>query len=280
MRKYRITGVLALATALLAGGLAASAQESIYERVRSQNAAMAEVQPTWMGPLIQSDSRLTQGLRVSVSDASASGAQIVSYGNNHGVTFLGGRRFLFEFDPPSYFQNHSATQKDGFGNAAAQVKYRIASGNVDHGDFALTAIVSEGFASGAGQNGLLTSYYCPKVAAGKGYKRFNVQSTLGGLLPTGKIAAQGRAVEWNTTAQVHSSTHTWFDVENNAAYFKGGPVDGKTQNFVTPAAFYMVRPRAWEQMRTKVVLGTGMQIATSRYYQYNHNLICDLRVLF
>ncbi len=262
-------------------GLAnAFAQESVYRQFRGHNAEMTAVQPAWMGPLIQSDARLAQAVRISVSNAYAPGAQIISYGNNHGISFIAARRIQIDFDPPSYFRNHSAAFKDGFGNAGSQVKYRIASGNAEHGDFALTAIVFHGFAPRAYENDMLTSYYCPKVASGVAFGRFNVQSTLGGFLPTGQIAAQGRAIEWNATAQLHPNAHVWFDLENNATFNVGGVADGKTQNFITPAAFYAVKRRDWGPAHSVVVLDAGMQIATSQFHLYNHNLISEVRILF
>ncbi len=241
---------------------------------------MTAVQPSWMGPLIQSDARLSQAVRISVSNEYAPGAQIISYGNNHGVSMIGGTRFQFDFDPPAYFRNHSAALKDGFGNAGAQVKYRIASGNAEHGNFALTAIVFHGFAPRAYENGSLSSYYCPKIASGFAFGRFNVQSTLGGFLPTGKIAMQGRAIEWNGTVQAHPNAHTWFDVEDNATFNVGGATDGKMQNFVTPAAFYLVRRKDWGPTHAAMVFDAGMQIATSQFHLYDHNLISEMRILF
>ena len=241
---------------------------------------MTEVQPTWMGPLIQSDARLSQAMRVSVSDAGAPGEQILNYGNNHGTSVIAARRFQFDFDPPSFFRNHSAAFPDGFGNAGTQVKCRIASGNAQHGNFALTAIDFHGFAPRALQNGMFTAFEVPKIAAGIARGRFDVQSTLGGVLPWGKIVAQGRTVEWNVTGQVHPTSHTWFDIEDNAAFFFGGPFDGKTQNFITPAAFYMIRRRQWEATHPVFVVDTGMQIAASAFHLYNHNWIPEVRILF
>ncbi len=134
--------------------------------------------------------------------------------------------------------------------------------------------------TGAGQNNVLTAVNFPKLAAGKAFGRFNVQSTLGGVLPTDKIAEQGRAIEWNATAQVHPNAHVWLDMENNATLNYGGAHDGKTQNFVTPAAFYMVRRKDWGPEHAVVVFNCGMQIATSRFYLYNHNLVSEMRILF
>lgn len=283
-KKHPVRNERRILTALLAAatlycGLRAGAQLS-YQQFRSHNTAMTDVQPTWMGPLIQSDARLSQSVRISVADANAPGEQIISYGNNHGISMIADRRFQFDFDPPSFFRNHSAAFPDGFGNAGAQVKYRIASGNAQHGNFAIAAINFHGFAPRAIQNAMLSAYDCPKIATGIARGRFNVQSTLGGVLPWGKIATQGRAIEWNATSQVHPSAHTWFDIEDNAAFNFGGRFDGKTQNFVTPAAFYMVRRGQWEMTHPVFVFGGGMQIATSAFHLYDHNWISEVRMLF
>lgn len=269
-----------LAAAIFCSGMPALAQQSFHQQFRFHNNQMADLQPAWMGPLIQSDARLSQAVRLSVSDANAPGEQIVSYGNNHGISVIADRRFQVDFDQPSFFRNHSAAYPDGFGNAGAQVKYRIASGNAEHGNFAVTAIDFHGFAPRASQNGMLSAYDCPKLAAGIARGRFDVQSTLGGLLPAAKVAAQGQAIEWNVTGQIHSTLHTWFDVENNAAFNFGGPNDGKTQNFITPAAFYMVRRKRWGPTHSVLVFDAGMQIATSSFHLYNHNLVSEVRILF
>jgi len=258
----------------------AGVQQSYYRSFREHNAAMADVQPSWMGPLIQSDARLGQAVRFSVSDAAFPGEQTLNYGNNHGISVIADRRFQFDLDPPSFFRNHSSAHKDGFGNAGTQLKWRLASGNEEHGNYALSAIIYYAFAPRVYQNQMLTSFYAPAVAAGRGFGRFAVMSKFGGILPSGKIAQQGRGIEWDVTAQVHSTVRTWLDVEDNALFNYAGPFDGKTQNFLTPAAFYMIRRREWNPEHTTVVMGGGMQIATSSFHFYNHNIISELRVVF
>jgi hypothetical protein len=52
------------------------------------------------------------------------------------------------------------------------------------------------------------------------------------------------------------------------------------QNFVTPAAFYVVREKAWKPNHPFFVIDGGMQIATSGFHTYNHNLITEARILF
>jgi hypothetical protein len=233
-----------------------------------------------MGPLIQSDGRLGQAVRFSVSNADFSGTRTINYGNGKGISMIVDRRFQIDLDPPSYFRNHSTAEKDGFGNAGTQVKWRIASGNATHGNFAISAVLYHAFAPRVEQNLMLTPYYCPSIAAGKGFGRLALLGTVGGLLPTSKIALQGRAIEWNSTAQMHLGKYSWFDVEDNAIFFHAGPLDGKMQNMITPAAFYMIRRNEWKPQHASVVFGTGMQIATSGYHYINHNLITEMRLVF
>jgi hypothetical protein len=275
-----VASVLGAVVVCSAAARPAFAQETMWERVHGQNARMTAVQPTWMAPLIQSDSRLGQVVRLSVAQSSAPGERTISYGNNHGVSLIGGTRWQLDLNPPAYFRNHSAAFPDGWGNASTQLKYRIVSGNAENGNFAVTAILAEGFGARAYQNDALTGYSVPKVAAGKALGRFNAQTTLGGWLPSGRIDQQGRAIEWNVTGQVRATSRTWFDVEDNASYFLAGAIDGKTQNFVTPAGFFLVKENGWGFRHPAAVLDGGMQIATSRFSLYNHSLATELRVLF
>jgi hypothetical protein len=272
--------LLGLAIALLAAVCSAQETPSRYELFRDHNAGMTALQPSWMGPLIQSDARISQAVRVSISKSTWPNAQTISYGNNHGISLLAGTHLQVDLDPPSFFRNHSAALHDGFGNAATQAKWRIASGNAEHGNFAVSALVYHGFAPRVYQNQFLTSFYVPAVAVGKGFGRFAALSTIGGILPTGKIAQQGRGIEWNMTGQVHPTAKLWLDIENNALFNYAGPFDGKTQNFLTPAAFYMVKRKDWGPTHSVVVFDGGMQIATSGFYFYNHNLVTEMRVLF
>jgi hypothetical protein len=272
--------------AILLGGTAAcavvraDAQEALWEQIQNQNARMTAFQPTWMAPLVQSDSRLGQAVRVSVAQSTAPGERTVSYGNNHGIDLIAGTRWQLEAVPPSFFRNHSRAFPDGWGNALAEVKYRLASGNAEHGNFALTAILVEGFSPRAYENHALTGSWVPKLAAGKAFGNFNVQTTVDGVLPTGKVEVQGRAVDWNVTGQAHASARTWFDVEDNATFVLGGPYDGKTQNFVTPAGFLLVREDEWGFRHPAAVIDGGMQIATSTFHFCDHKVITEIRILF
>ena len=270
---------LALLVFLCWSGLA-GAQQSFKQRFFSHNAAMTALQPSWPTPLVESEPRLTQYYRFAFSNQyTPAGTQIVNYGNGRGGGIVAFNRLEIDVLPPSYIQHNSSAQ-DGFGDAAALMKFRIASGNAEHGNFIVTALLGHAFASSP-HNGALTDTWTPAVAGGIGFLRhFDVESSLAGSLPTGKIAAQGRTIAWNALVHDHVSAHVWLELENNSTFFFAGSHDGKMQNFITPAGFYVFRRAQWKPTHPYFVFAEGMQIATSGFHTYNHNLISEMRVLF
>lgn len=272
--------LLLLSAASAASSIAVSGQDAAYERFRSNNMEMSALQPSWMCPIVQPDARLGQALRVSVSNFSAPGEHPIVYGNNQGFSTVLDRRFQFAFDPPSYFRNHSSTLKDGFGNAAASVKWRIASGNAQHGNFEVSAMLTHGLAPRAIQNGVYSTTWDPTLVGGRAFGRFAALTSIGGFLPTHNIWKQGRGIVWNATGEAHLNAHFWVEIENNALFLYGGPYDSKTQNFVTPGVFYLLRRASWSPRHASVIVDCGMQTATSGFHEYNHNLITELKFYF
>ena len=271
---------LALSAFCLVPAHPAAAQSPFYQHFRAHNAGMSAYQPSWMAPLCQADTRLGQGVKFSVANLQTNGTRQLVYGNGHGVSTILANRFQLDFNPPSFFRNHSASAPDGFGNAAAQVKFRIASGNAQHGNYALTAVLFHAFAPRGYQNGYLSSVYFPKLGYGRAFGPFNIQTMFDGQLPTARISAQGRAVDWNTAAQLHPTARIWLNLENNATFFYAGPCDGKRQDFLTPVAFYQLRRAAWSSTHALITFDAGMQIAATHYHQFNHNLITEMRIGF
>jgi hypothetical protein len=276
-----ITHGLCTILMLMAFAVFTSADICAQGSFSEHNSAMASLQPTFVTPLVAPDPRLIQYARFSVSHGfTPSGAETVNYGNGRGAGVIAGRRFEFDFVPPPYIQ-HNGSAEDGFGDTSVVVKYRIASGNAEHGGFDVAAVLGHCFATGSKKNGATTDSFGPTITAGLAFRRrFDVITSLGGTLPTGKIYSQGRSVIWNSLAQAHLTPHIWFEVENNSTFYFGGSHDGKMQNFVTPAAFYVLRPKSWKPAHPFYIIDGGMQIATSGFHTCNHNLITEVRVLF
>jgi hypothetical protein len=280
MKNSRLLTCLGPICLLLAGCFAASAQQSFTQRVTSHNASMTALQPAMVTPLVAPDPRLVQYAKLSFAHQyTPTGTETISFGNNRGIGLIGGNRFEFDFVPPSYVQRNSKAM-DGFGDFSTLVKYRIASGNAQHGNYVVTAILNRCFATGSYKNGALTDSYGPALAGGKTFGKLDVITSLGGNLPTGKIATQGRSIAWHSVVQAHVSRPLWLELENNSAFYFAGKNDGKVQNFVTPAAIYVYRKREWKPQHPFLIFAGGMQIATSHFHAYNHNLIGEMRILF
>jgi hypothetical protein len=120
------------------------------------------------------------------------------------------------------------------------------------------------------------------MSGGKGLGNFDVQSSLGATLPVINGGVTGRPIAWNTTAQYHLAKLIWPEIEDNETIFKGGPNDGKTQNFISPGIIfgkYKFHPQD-AKARGGLAAGAAMQIASSHFHTYNHGLYFTARYLF
>lgn len=278
-----MTRLLGIATVFFIGAAVCSvahAQQSFRDRFFAHNYTMSALQPTWPTPLVESEPRLTQYYRFAFSNEyTPARTQTVNYGNNRGGGIVVWNRFEFDWLPPSYIQ-HNSTATDGFGDTSALMKFRIVSANAEHGNYIATFLLSHTFASSS-HNGALTDSWTPTLASGIGFlKHFDAETSLGGSLPTGKIAAQGRSITWNALVQDRVTHSFWLEIGNNATFYFAGSHGGKMQNFITPAAYYVFKRPEWKPQHPFLVFAGGMQIATSEFHTYNHNTIAEMRILF
>ncbi len=256
------------------------AQPSLFERFRSHNAEMSSLQPPMITPLVAADPRLIQYVRLAFSSEYTDAlTHTVNYGNGRGAGIVAFRRFEFDWLPPPYIEHHSSAA-DGIGDTSLCAKVRIVSGDAGHGNFDLAASLVRSFPTGSYANGAATGAFGPTLTGAYGYRRFIGVSALGGTLPTGKIAEQGRSIPWNSALQARAARSIWFELENNATFYRGGKHDGMDQNFLTPGGFYVLRRKDWTPTHPVFVFGAGMQIATSGFHLYNHNSIGEMRILF
>jgi hypothetical protein len=241
------------------------------------NRTQAE-QPHWVTPLVTITPRLEQEFRTEfVRQITPTRIDTWNYGNGKGLELIPARRIELIFNVPPYVQHDSPTAKDGFGDVSFLLKYRIFARNEeDHGGSIITAFIGGSIPTGSYSNGSTDATVSPTLAVGKGYGRFDVQSTLGATLPVANSNKLGRPIAWNTALQYKTDPHWWPEVEFNTTYFKGGPNDGKVQNFVTPGSL----GRFPLHHRIGLTMGAGMQIATSEYHSFNHGLIFTARMPF
>jgi hypothetical protein len=269
---------------LLAATTATSlCQDNLYTRWEARTTATQAEQPSWPPPLVSPYPMLIQVFRADFTRQVAPALTSTwNYGAGRGLNLVPGLKSEFDFYYAPYIQHNNPKVKDGFGDVGFLYKYRIFSRNEQKGNFMLSAQLTATLPTGSHTNGSPDSSVSPALLSGKGFGKFNVISCLGGTLPTEETNKLGRSIAWNTTAQYHLSKYVWPELESNATYFVGGKNDRKKQNFVTPGILFSklkLHPDD-EKSRLGVAFGAGMQIATSQFHTYNHELAFTSRFIF
>jgi len=278
MRLNSRPSLLFLLTIVTAAGMArpAHAQSFIDSWQDRVNRTQAE-QPRWVTPLVTVTPRLEQELRTDFTrQITPAHTDTWTYGNGKGLELIPARRIELLFNVPPYIQHNTATGKDGFGDTTFLFKYRIYASNEKNNNAILTAFLGGSIPTGSYSNGSTDASVTPTLAGGKGIGPFDVQTTLGATLPVANSNKLGRPIAWNTALQWKADPHWWPEVEFNSTFYKGGPNDGKTQNFVTPG----IVARYPLHHRLGVTLGAGIQIATSEFHTYDHGLTFTARMPF
>jgi len=259
-------------------GLVRPAQaQSFIERWQDRvNRTQAE-QPHWVTPLVTVTPRLEQEFRADFTrQLTPTDTTTWNYGNSKGLELIPARRIELLFNVPPYIQHNTPKAKDGFGDTTFLMKYRFYASNEENHNAIVTAFLGASIPTGSYSNGSTDATVTPTLAAGKGFGRFAIQSTLGGTLPVANSNKLGRPIAWNNALQWRADPHWWPEVEFNSTFYKGGPNDGKMQNFATPG----IVARFPLRRRLGVTLGAGMQIATSGFHTYNHGLVFTGRMPF
>lgn len=235
-------------------------------------------QPHWVTPLVLVTPRLEQELRGDfVRESLPDGQQSWNYDNGKGLEIIPQSHIELLLNAPPYLQHTQPGAVNGPGDVSFLMKYRIVAANEQRGNYILTAFFGGSVPTGTYKNGGLSSVLTPTLAGGKGWGRFDIESTLGGILPVDSVRQVGRTIVWNTVAQQHVGKFLWPEFEVNSFFFKGGPNDGRKQTFLTPG---LLLGRFPIHNRVGLTLGGGMQIAATHYHQYSHALIFTARIPF
>jgi len=254
----------------------AHAQQSFIQKWQARATASQAAQPHWVTPLATTTSRLEQEFRSDFDrQITAMHTATWNYGGGKGLELIPARRIELLFNVPPYLQHNSAAH-DGFGETTLLMKYRIFARNEQQGNAILTAFFGGSIPTGSYKNGSEEAVLHPTLAGGKGFGRFDVQSTLGANLPVANSDKLGRSIAWNTALQYHVGRAFFPEVEFNTTFYKGGPHNGNVQNFITPGLVGRWKIHA----RLGITLGAGMQLATSAYHSYDHGLILSARMPF
>jgi hypothetical protein len=278
-RRRTLSGPLVLLGLLAIFGSPARAQNFI-DRWQSRATRTQAEQPGWVTPLVTVTPRLEQELRVDfLREITPKLTDTWVYDNGKGLELIPARRVELLFNLPPYLQHNTPSAKDGFGDVSFLSKYRVLASNEEAGNYILTAFFGGSIPTGSYANGVANATVSPTLAGGKGFGRFDAQSTLNGVLPVGDGDKLGRTINWNTALQYRTG-FAYPELEWNATWYKGGPNDGRVQVFATPGILARFPLHNTQDPRLKLVVGAGMQIATSQYHSFNHGLILTARLPF
>jgi hypothetical protein len=235
-------------------------------------------QPHWVTPLATTTPRLEEEYRYDqLWQENAKGITTNNYDGGKGLELIPAERVEIIFNLPPYIAHNNPNSKDGWGDIAFLVKYRLLSQNEERGNYILTAFLGWSLPTGQFRNGALHPVITPTIAYGKGFHNFDLQGTLGIGLPTADTSTLGRTIAWNNAFQYRILKKLWPEVELNSTFFQDGKNDGLKQNFVTPG---LVVGRFRLLGRAGFTFGAGYQIATTRFHTSNHNAILSIRFPF
>jgi hypothetical protein len=234
-------------------------------------------QPHWMTPVVTVTPRLEQEFRTDfVFQRTSAGSELVNLGNSKGLELIPSERVELIFNVPPYLEHNRAGVHDGFGDVSFLGKYRLLSSTEDRGNYILTLFLAASIPTGSYTNGARAGIMTPTIAVGKGWGKFDVQSTLGAGLPTSHAGTIGHAIVFNTTFQYHIAK-LWPEFEVNSTFWTGGTQGGTKQTFLTPG---LILGRFKVHGRVLMALGAGFQIAATHYHNYNHAWVITVRFPF
>ncbi|MFZ0305603.1 MAG: hypothetical protein WAL75_23135 [Terracidiphilus sp.] len=256
--------------------------QSFWGKWEQRTSATQAKQPAWPPPLVTTYVGLIQVARTDFYRQTATnGVQTWNFDGGKGLNLIPFANTEIDFNLPGYFQHNSSKVVDGAGDMSFALKYRILSGNAQHGSFDVSAFLVGTIPTGSYKNGSTDAAVSPNFGAGKGYKWIDVQSTFGGSLPVQDTGKLGRTAISNTAIQAHVHKYFWPEVEINSTFYRGGPNNHKNMTFVTPGMLFAKKIHEEEpKSRLLICVGAEEQIATSQFHSYNHEIAVTSRLVF
>lgn len=237
-------------------------------------------QPHWITPLVTVTPRLEEEFRYDqLWQTQSRGHSLTNYGGGKGLELIPAERFEVIFGVPGYVSRGGHPEgSNGWADETFLVKYRVLAANEESGNYILTLFM--GFSAPTGQlpNTARHAVFTPTIAFGKGFGRFDFQSTAGIALPNGGLERLGMPVAYNTAFQYHIPEFlAWPEVEVNYTWWPNGEREGKTQVFLTPGIVFGRIP-LWR--RLGLTIGAGYQVAVTRHPLYNNGVVLSIRTPF
>lgn len=267
--------VCALLAFVLLPLCSSSAQDGYFQNWFHRVDKTQSEQPHWITPLFTTTPRLEEEFRSDITWTPTSSGDNLNYGGGKGLELIPTEHTEIILGVPPY--QVPATGSAGGGNIPLLLKYRLLASNEEGANYIVTAFLGGSIPAGrfATPYGSIT----PTIAFGKGFHKFDFQSTLGWTIPTGGRQKSGTPIAYNLALQYRVLRKLWPEVEVNSTFWPNGSVslDGKKQTFISPGLI-VGRVHVWR--RLGMTIGAGEQIAASHYHQSNHAKTLSVRFPF
>jgi hypothetical protein len=253
-------------------------RHSLYRSWRRMTEQAEASQPDWLSPLATTSGRIKDEFRYDMwRQSTPTGSTISTFGGGKGVEFIATPRVQFLLGVPSYIDHSAASPRGGFEDLPLMFKFRIASANKSGGNYLVTFLLSVTAPTASRPNGTGDAVLTPTLALGKGWGRFDVQSTFGANLPVADTQRLGRQLLWNTTFQYRAGWKLWPELEVNSTFFQEGKRADDKQTFLTPGLGFG-RVHLYRGLRFS--MAGGLQIAVTRFHTYDHRSMLSVRFPF
>lgn len=237
-------------------------------------------QPGWAVPLYAPHAGLLHAFRQDFLHKShGDGTRTFEVGGGKGLNLVILPNTQLDVNVPSYQSKTSGTS--GFADMSLGLKYRLFTANEKKGNYSSMLGLAVSFPSSNTNNGATEHVLTPNFAIGKGWGRWDVQTSASANFPLENAASVGSNVTWNTLVQAKVGKYFTPEIESNTTFFRGGKNDGKVQSFILPGVMgkYRLRPHV-EGSRLALVAGVGAQVAVTPFRTYDAAPVASVRFSF
>jgi len=187
-------------------------------------------QPNWVNPIATTTPRIGEAYRYDqLWQTNAKGVTTNNYDGGKGIETIPFAKVEVALNLPPYIDHNNPKVRNGWGDIAFRVKYRLLSANEEHGNYILTTFLVWSLPTGQYSNGALHAVITPTIAYGKGFGNFDVVGTFGVALPVADTNRVGRNYLLNNTFQYRLWRKIWPEIELNSTIFQQGKNDGMKQ---------------------------------------------------
>lgn len=270
---------------LVAQASGVATDEDFITRFARRATATQSKQPGWSVPLLAPHAGLIQSYRADFTRRSNIDDTFVwDYGGSKGFNFIPLPNTQIDINQPAFI-DRSNDAASGFGDMSLGLKYRVTTRNERSGNYSAMVGMAATFPTSNTRNGQTHHVLTPNLAVGKGWGRWDVQSSATMNLPIGNTAAIGRNVVWNTLVQAKVGKYFWPELESNTTFFQGGGTNnGRTQSFLLPGVMSKFRlaptSKGPKASRLTLATGVGWQFAVTPFRTYNNTPVASIRLGF